>query len=130
MTFPRDKRSPGREAYGFAAYVCTTCISCLVLTWSFFPNALRSLGICTPHRYWAVAVPMWFCVTWMLAFVVVNGIIFLQTKPENDKATIADRTLASIHGWERCQRDQQAENRIIQVICDVPLHRVSYALHS
>ena len=86
--------------YGFAAYVLTTMATLSLLVWSFFPETCsKVLGVDLPNRYWAVAVPMWFCVTWGCFGCFFVFLVFLMTPGTEDASNVIDSTMASQTGW-------------------------------
>lgn len=44
--------------------------------------------LCTIHRYWAVAVPVYLCTLLLLGYLVYLGLIFINTPPLSSVTTI------------------------------------------
>eukprot|EP00729_Bicosta_minor_P003901 gene3901-25822_t len=127
QVYPRDR-------YGFAAYVFATMATVSLLVWAFFPETCsKLLDLELPNRYWAVAVPMWFCVTWGCAFFFLLSLIFLLTPGTEDASNVVDSTNASQTGWGLAPRKLKERPgqlpRLIGVIRDIPVSEVSAQLY-
>ena len=64
------------EIYGFIGWIGTAAMFVVYLVWAFCPDAtLRSFGISYyPNKYWAVALPCYFCVLFVTVQIVYQGI--------------------------------------------------------
>ncbi|XP_005089042.1 phosphatidylinositol N-acetylglucosaminyltransferase subunit P [Aplysia californica] len=84
--------TPERAVYGFVFYLASFVGFVVYIVWAYVPDAwLHSVGLTYwPQKYWAVAVPTYFCVAVILAFIAYTGLIFLKTAPITDGRTITD----------------------------------------
>jgi len=86
--------TPERAVYGFILYILATAGFVLYLTWLFLPeNILHSIGIgeFLPQKYWAVALPIYFSVTFFLfVFIVYPSLGLLVTPKIKDIRNITD----------------------------------------
>lgn len=64
------------ETYGFLGWITSSVLYCVFLAWAFTPDPILRLHGITwyPSKYWAVAVPVWLCVTLGTAFVLYECI--------------------------------------------------------
>ncbi|GFO30651.1 phosphatidylinositol n-acetylglucosaminyltransferase subunit p [Plakobranchus ocellatus] len=84
--------TPQRAIYGFALYIASSGLFGLFVVWAYIPDSwLHWMGLTYwPQKYWAVALPTYFCVVILLSYVAYMGLIFLQTSPLCDMSTITD----------------------------------------
>ncbi|GFR87705.1 phosphatidylinositol N-acetylglucosaminyltransferase subunit P [Elysia marginata] len=84
--------TPLRAIYGFALYIASFALFGLYIVWAYVPDPwLHWLGLTYwPQKYWAVALPVYFCVAIVLSYVAYVGLIFQQTAPLSDMSTITD----------------------------------------
>jgi len=92
---PEPEVVPSSKEYqGFALYVSATILLLAYLAWAWLPaETLRSLQITYfPSRWWAVAVPAFFLMTWLYAFIAVPSYNTEKlTFPPNAPQTVGDR---------------------------------------
>ncbi|RUS72386.1 hypothetical protein EGW08_019846 [Elysia chlorotica] len=84
--------TPQRAIYGFALYIASFALFGLYIVWAYVPDQwLHWLGLTYwPQKYWAVALPVYFCVAIVLSYMVYFGLIFLKTASLSDMSTITD----------------------------------------
>eukprot|EP00919_Chromeraceae_sp_WS-2016_P012863 GHVR01030122.1.p1 GENE.GHVR01030122.1~~GHVR01030122.1.p1 ORF type:complete len:121 (-),score=9.28 GHVR01030122.1:260-622(-) len=75
--------SVSTEVYGFVFWILSFILYGLYLIWAFVPDdVLHGIGISYyPSKYWALAIPTYFCFLLLMTVVVYNGLNFLNTKP-------------------------------------------------
>ena len=74
---------PERATYGFVS-----CLLCYVsfgiyLVWAYIPRSYQEwLGLTYwPNKFFAVAIPPFLCVLFLVSFVIYEGFIFINTAP-------------------------------------------------
>lgn len=84
--------TPERAVYGFVFYLASFVCFAVYVIWAYIPDPwLHCIGLTYwPQKYWAVAVPVYICMTIILAFVAYTGLILLKTAPITDVSTITD----------------------------------------
>ena len=76
-----------RAVYGFVSYLLSSAALVSYLTWLVVPNwclEILSLSEVFPQKYWAVAVPIYLGVTFVLFTTVVYPCLGLCITPEVD----------------------------------------------
>ncbi|XP_063409718.1 phosphatidylinositol N-acetylglucosaminyltransferase subunit P-like [Mytilus trossulus] len=73
--------TPERAIYGFVLYLLSYVIFFTYVIWAYVPDEwLYAIGLTyLPQKYWAIALPTFACVTFLLAFPFYMGIILIQT---------------------------------------------------
>jgi hypothetical protein len=146
---PRPARSPmhaSAEVYGFCIYVSTFVGALLYLIWALVPDqVLHSWGITYyPSKWWALAVPAWFCVTLASVPLFYFLINMTFTIPFDHPNQLTD-------GWSAKQKQKKkrhqplahtssskhphhiatsAERYSIPDVVDIPLAQINALLYS
>lgn len=73
--------TPIRAIYGFVLYLAAYVIFVVYVVWAYVPDGwLDAIGLSYwPQKYWAVAVPCYLCMLWLLAYPAWFGYIHLCT---------------------------------------------------
>ncbi|KAL4233399.1 phosphatidylinositol N-acetylglucosaminyltransferase gpi19 [Mactra antiquata] len=73
--------TPVRAIYGFVLYLAAYVFFVVYVVWAYIPDAwLDAIGLSYwPQKYWAVAVPCYICVLWVLAYPAWFGYIHIIT---------------------------------------------------
>eukprot|EP01084_Bolivina_argentea_P109563 195850_1 len=80
------------DVYGFILWIFIRVGSVLYLIWAFVPDSVWHLQGITyyPSRYWAVAVPTYFCVSWWCLIIGYVGYNYYNTNDWSSIHTIKD----------------------------------------
>lgn len=81
--------TPERAIYGFVLYLLSYILFFMYVIWAYVPDEwLHAIGLTyLPQKYWAIALPTFACVTFLLAYPFYMGIILIQT-PSLDSTKI------------------------------------------
>lgn len=99
--------TPSRAVYGFLLYLLSNFMLIFYLVWAVVPDpVLASLGLdFLPQKYWAVALPLFLALAFVLAVVVVYPSLGRLRDPgrrqadfATDKHTISRESVADIDG--------------------------------
>ncbi|CAL1547171.1 unnamed protein product [Lymnaea stagnalis] len=84
--------TPQRAIYGFVLYLASFIGSGLYIVWAYVPDAwLHSIGLTYwPQKYWAVALPVYFCAAVILSYIAYTGLILIKTHALTDVSSITD----------------------------------------
>ncbi|XP_052760494.1 phosphatidylinositol N-acetylglucosaminyltransferase subunit P-like [Mya arenaria] len=84
--------TPVRAIYGFVLYLSAYVAFVAYVIWAYFPESwLEAIGFSyLPQKYWAVAVPCYLCVLWLLAYPAWFGYIHLCTPPVDSLLYVTD----------------------------------------
>lgn len=84
--------TPVRAVYGFVLYLAAYVGFVVYVIWAYVPDEwLEAVGITYfPQKYWAVAVPFYLCVAFLLAFPAYFGYICLCTPRPDSLDLITD----------------------------------------
>ena len=118
--------SPGRCVYGYALFLVSAVSLILYLLWAFIPTyVIHSLGITyCPSKYWAIALPSYFCVLIALfGFFIYPSINMIFTPPLNHYSTVWDEH------YMKLKPNKYLSSDAIPPIGDLPLDFVSNQLY-
>ena len=85
--------TPSRAVYGFAFHLLSLGLLLTYFAWALVPDAVfEALGVdFLPQKYWAVAVPIYLSVAFLLfVFVVYPSLGLIQTFPWDDVRNVTD----------------------------------------
>lgn len=84
--------TPVRAVYGFVLYLAAYVGFVVYIIWAYVPDDwLEAVGLTYwPQKYWAVAVPCYLCMVFLLAFPIWFGYIFLCTPSPDSMDLITD----------------------------------------
>ncbi|XP_060607052.1 phosphatidylinositol N-acetylglucosaminyltransferase subunit P-like [Ruditapes philippinarum] len=84
--------TPVRAIYGFILYLAAYVIFVVYIVWAYVPDVLLEAVELSylPQKYWAVAVPCYLCMLWLLAYPAWFGYIHLCTAPLDSTDLISD----------------------------------------
>lgn len=84
--------TPVRAIYGFVLYLTAYVVFVVYIVWAYVPDAwLDAIGLTYwPQKYWAVAIPCYLCVVWLLAYPAYFGYILLCTAPLDSADLLTD----------------------------------------
>lgn len=118
------------EIYGFISWVASFFIYSkyhivVYIVWAFVPDpVLQSIGITYyPNKYWAVAVPCYFCVLVLAGQFIYQGLNLLYAKPATSYCTIEDKLSRHLPSTFK-------ESGGIAEISDIPISVVNRVLYS
>jgi len=112
---------PDRSVYGFVIYLGTYTVLSLYLIWAYIPDRwLHAVGLTYwPQKYWALAVPVYFCVAILtLAYFILPSYSLLITPSLDSTETFQD----SHSRYSKDEKDQKHE-------LDIPLSTVCHQLY-
>eukprot|EP00035_Acanthoeca_spectabilis_P024653 m.454793 g.454793 ORF g.454793 m.454793 type:complete len:138 (+) comp20741_c0_seq1:2684-3097(+) len=113
-----------RELRGFAAAILSAVGGVVYFAWAFFPaNFAQIVDHTAPDHYWAVAGPMWICVTVAVGFLVYVGMTFYITPASHDINTVVDSHTP------RLDADPLKQERVVPRLEDIPLAEVNRRLY-
>ncbi|KAH3818538.1 phosphatidylinositol N-acetylglucosaminyltransferase subunit P-like [Dreissena polymorpha] len=92
--------TPVRAIYGFVLYLAAYVVFVVYVIWAYFPEQwLDTIGFSyLPQKYWAVAVPCYLCVLWLLAYPAWFGYIHLCTPALDSRTLITDEHSIAVSG--------------------------------
>ena len=84
--------SPERAIYGFVLYLVSVVGFVVWVVWAYVPTSwLNAIGLTYwPQKYWAVAVPVYVCVSILLFYLTYLGVIFINTTPLDSLSLVTD----------------------------------------
>ncbi len=84
---------PSNSVYSFVAWVASIFVYICFLAWAFLPQKiLHSFGITYyPSRYYAVALPAYCIVLYIMSGIAYIGINMMNTLDPSDIATVRDK---------------------------------------
>lgn len=129
-----DPTNPERanvvEVYGFVGWLLAWSCYITFLVWAFASEEwLHSIGIAYyPSQYWALALPSWMIVVWVLIVTIYVGINLLTTAPLDSFDTLTDPHARRVS--ERRQRSlmERAGPPATPEISDIPIEVVNRVL--
>ena len=82
-----------RGIYGFVLFLFFLLFIVFYLLWIFIPSAwTKTWAYAPPQKYWAVALPVFFCTTlFLFAFCIYPALHSIQDGAMNDLSAITDR---------------------------------------
>uniref|UniRef100_A0A7S2D162 PIG-P domain-containing protein n=1 Tax=Octactis speculum TaxID=3111310 RepID=A0A7S2D162_9STRA len=132
MSARLDANRQSAAAYGFAGWVLSFIAYVIFLAWAYLPEAnLHKLGITYyPSKYWAIALPIWFCMAIMTTSFMYVAVNMLATAPLDSLETITDshaRKVEVQNPWS----EEAAARRVGQVpaIGDLDMEVVNKLLY-
>ncbi|KAI9253187.1 PIG-P-domain-containing protein [Sporodiniella umbellata] len=122
-------KTPAYEYYGFVMYLASFVAFGIYLIWAFVPDSiLRSLGITYyPHRYWALAVPVWLMTIVWFVFISNMTINLMNTTPFDSHYCVTDEH-ANVMRIEN-QRSLNQPSDWIPELHDIPIGLVNHFLY-
>ena len=116
--------------YGFVGLVLSVTFYVGWLLWSLLPKeVLRSVGIhYYPSRYWAIAVPVYACVTFCAYVVMYAGCIMVRIQPPNSFNSYTDNYAKELDDDELHHYLPNAQT--IPPLADIPLPAVNMILYA
>eukprot|EP01116_Phalansterium_solitarium_P001621 TRINITY_DN1142_c0_g3_i1.p1 TRINITY_DN1142_c0_g3~~TRINITY_DN1142_c0_g3_i1.p1 ORF type:complete len:149 (-),score=37.40 TRINITY_DN1142_c0_g3_i1:60-506(-) len=80
------------EVYGFVAWMLTFVGYGAYLLWAYLPTGLlHMMGVTYyPSKYWALAIPTYICVAYVMASVVNFAVNLINTEPLDSFNLITD----------------------------------------
>jgi phosphatidylinositol glycan class P protein len=84
--------SSERAVFGFALWLASFLVLGLFLLWAFLPDSwLTAIGLSyLPQKYWAVAMPAYVIVFFLVGVAGYAGINFTMVTPLSDPRTVQD----------------------------------------
>lgn len=81
------------ELYGFFSWNLSTLCFLIYMIWAFVPeHVLNHLGIYyIPNRYYAIAIPLWFCVTVIFILQLYVSVCMWATPNIESYDTLQDK---------------------------------------
>jgi phosphatidylinositol glycan class P protein len=117
------------EIYGFIVWVLTIMFygkrySAIYILWAFVPDhILKSVGITYyPSKYWAVAIPCYFCMFVLTVQFIYQGLNMLFAKPPTSYCTLEDKHTRKLPADFK-------ETAGIPEISDIPINVVNRVLY-
>ncbi|KAL3862424.1 hypothetical protein ACJMK2_008390 [Sinanodonta woodiana] len=84
--------TPERAIYGFVLYLTAYVGFVVYLVWAYVPDQwLDAVGLSYwPQKYWAIAMPCYSCVAFLLMYPLYLGYVFLNTPTLDSMDNITD----------------------------------------
>jgi phosphatidylinositol glycan class P protein len=105
----------------------------IFLAWALLPDhTLHQLGITYyPMKYWAIAFPIWLCVTFVFVITVYWSSNWISTEPLESYYTITDKhaRTAAHHHFDDDDEEDGASAEGIPPLTDIPIHVVNRLLY-
>ncbi|XP_069120623.1 phosphatidylinositol N-acetylglucosaminyltransferase subunit P-like isoform X2 [Argopecten irradians] len=116
--------TPERAIYGFVLYLLSFVMFFLYLVWAWVPDAwLHQLGLdYWPQKQWAVAIPTFLCVCFLMSYPVYFGMTFLNSSPLTSREIIKDS-----HAIPQTDKTYPPES--IPPLCDLSISEVNKRLY-
>eukprot|EP00038_Savillea_parva_P018511 m.24066 g.24066 ORF g.24066 m.24066 type:complete len:135 (+) comp4126_c0_seq1:224-628(+) len=112
-----------REVTGIALYVLSIVAAVGYGAWAIAPIHVGRLSHDTaPDSYWAVAVPMWLCVTLLSVLTVYSGMVLYSIAAADDIASVTDSHSPKL------EADPLDAERIVPRLQDIPLVKVNHLM--
>eukprot|EP01038_Epipyxis_sp_PR26KG_P010498 gene10498-14109_t len=88
-------RKLSKSIYSFVAWIATIFVYICFIAWAFLPRkVLYSLGVTYyPSRYYAIALPAYIIVSYVLFNIAYIGLNMMNTLNPNDIGTIRDKKI-------------------------------------
>jgi len=111
------------EVLGFVAWISSAVGFVLYLIWAYVPaQTLESFGVTYyPSKYWATALPLWFCLALIFSFVAYESLNLMLVEPKCSPHTITD-------GYAKPPRKATCGG--IAPLADLPLSEVCDLLYA
>eukprot|EP00041_Stephanoeca_diplocostata_P017532 m.355324 g.355324 ORF g.355324 m.355324 type:complete len:170 (+) comp20737_c0_seq5:256-765(+) len=125
------KSDPQREFGGLTLYIGTLALCGLYFSWAIFPETFKKLVFSdAPDRYWAVAIPMFLCITALTIGVLYAGYsLYLTDDAEELAAVLAeDKRFPDKSFMARHQEHLNSRYGVPQ-LREIPLKRVNSMLY-
>ncbi|RHZ50274.1 hypothetical protein Glove_502g17 [Diversispora epigaea] len=121
-------KTPTYEYYGFVLYLLSFIAFVIYLLWAYLPDdVLESMGITYyPHRYWAVALPVWSFVFVLFIFAAFISINFYNTAPLDSFNTITDDQSVVKQNFSQLS---EITNDFVPELHDLPIGIVNVCLY-
>jgi len=115
------------EVYGFVFWIVTFFGFGAYLIWAYIPTSvLNQLGLTYyPNKYWAIAIPTYFGVTWVMGIIVYLAINLITTEPLDSFYTITDEYARETEEEDRFYKEKKG----IPPIADIPVTVVNKLLY-
>jgi hypothetical protein len=93
--FKQTMESETASTYSFAAWIASILIYICFIAWAFLPeNLLHSIGVFYyPSRYYAIAIPAYFMVLYILINVAYMGLNLFYTLNPEELGTMRDTNI-------------------------------------
>lgn len=116
--------TPVRAIYGFVLYLAAYIAFVVYVIWAYLPDTwLEAIGLSYfPQKYWALAVPCYLCVLWVLAFPAWLGYIHLCTPALDSTDLIVDDYSPTLSKKELAEEYSQQ-------LADIPISEVNRQLY-
>ncbi|XP_041378349.1 phosphatidylinositol N-acetylglucosaminyltransferase subunit P-like [Gigantopelta aegis] len=92
MTEHSPSPTPERAVNGFVLYLMSIVALGLYVVWAYVPDSwLHALGLTYwPQKYWAIAIPVYLCLVFLLGYPLYMGLTLMNTPPLTSTNTITD----------------------------------------
>lgn len=131
-----DNGRPSKSILSFVAWTASIFVYLCFAAWAFLPGKwLHAIGVTYyPSRYYAIALPAYVIVVYLLSGVVYMGLNMLNTNDPEDVATLRDvgiphgSTLTAPLSYIKCGTATAKDNTGIPEIGDIDPILVSTVL--
>lgn len=91
--------TPVRAIYGFVLYLAAYVGFVVYVVWAYIPSSwLDAIGLTYwPQKYWAVAIPCYLCVLWVLSYPAWLAYIHICTEPLDSLNIVTDEFSTSTY---------------------------------